>query len=440
MGKYSNIVLAENGVILGALKPTSLQDDFHRILLSGAKYAYPAPQDKIAISDGAGMRRMAENFFETHKEAWDKETLATYIFERVSGLALPTAREIATRFIAQNEPLDMFIVRFCEDEPSNPYLAVQNGAYTDFFAFPIEGGEPVSALHIAEDKFYHAKESKKSFADKKRRLEASVRALKKKAGKRLQETVERIAEAEKAEENRIKGELLTANLYRIQKGEKSVQLENWYDPDCATIKIALDPLLSPAQNAQRFFKIYAKQKRALEILVPMREKEEAELAYADSVLASIYSAEEAEDFKEIEVELIEAGLLRAPKARVGAKKKDMPVPFREFEKDGFTVLVGRNNIQNDRLVRTASADDIWLHTQKYHSAHAVIVTEGKKVPDEVIGFAAQICAYYSDGRDGGKIPVDYCKRKFVKKPNKSRAGFVTYTDYKTVLVEGKLPR
>ena len=113
------------------------------------------------------------------------------------------------------------------------------------------------------------------------------------------------------------------------------------------------------------------------------------------------------------------------------------MPFREFEHNGFKIYAGRNNLQNDRLLRLADGDDMWLHTQKYHSSHVIIVTQGGQVRDEVLLRAAEICAYYSDGRDGDKIPVDYCKRKFVKKPSKSKAGFVVYTDYKTVLVEGK---
>ena len=101
------------------------------------------------------------------------------------------------------------------------------------------------------------------------------------------------------------------------------------------------------------------------------------------------------------------------------------------------IFAGRNNLQNDRLLRMASPDDIWLHTQKYHSSHVIIVTDGGQVRDETLLYAAEICAYYSDGKDGDKIPVDYCKRKYVRKPNKSKAGFVTYTDYKTILVKPK---
>ena len=119
----------------------------------------------------------------------------------------------------------------------------------------------------------------------------------------------------------------------------------------------------------------------------------------------------------------------------GRKKPPKITPFREFTADGFKILAGRNNLQNDRLLKSVSQNDLWLHTQGYHSSHVVIVCEGKDVPDGVIKTAAEICAYYSDGRAGTKIPVDYTRRKFVKKPPHSNAGFVIYTDYKTALVD-----
>lgn len=138
------------------------------------------------------------------------------------------------------------------------------------------------------------------------------------------------------------------------------------------------------------------------------------------------------DLKEIEEELISLGLLR--EKRNVKKKKETEIPFRKFDAGGFTVLAGRNNIQNDRLLKSLSPSDIWLHTQKYHSSHVAVISEGKKVPEEVILRAAEICAYYSEAKNGDKVPVDYCERKFVKKPPKSPAGFVIYTDYNTILV------
>ncbi len=445
MGKYSNIILTENGVILGALKTTALENDSHRVLLPGAKYLYPAPQDKISPFDRAGMRSILENYLSTHAENRDGETLALYLFDRVSGLALPTAREIVRRAEKENFPCDIlspaaktplweFVGDFCQNEPCNACIKTENGAMTDFFAFPVAGGEEKASLCKAEDEFFTARESKKGFENQKRKLESALRALKKKQTKKLQETLERIKEADKAEEYRVKGELLTANLYRIQKGDTEITLENWYSETAEPIKIALDSTMPPAKNAQRYFKIYNKHKRAKEILTPLLKNLESEIDYTDSVASAIAAAESPLDLKEIETELMEMGLLRAPKERVGGKKKEIAIPFREYEYRGMKIYAGRNNLQNDRLLRAASPDDIWLHTQKYHSSHVIIVTDGGQVCDEVLLYAAEICAYYSDGRQGDKIPVDYCKRKFVKKPSKSKAGFVTYTDYKTLLV------
>lgn len=445
MGKYSNVVLTEKGVILGALKTTALESENHRLLLAGVKYEYPAPQDKLSPFDGAGMRSRLQNYLSTHADGWEKEELSLFLFENVAGLAMPTAREIVRRAAERNQgadilserakiPLWEFVGEFCQNEPNRPCLKMQNGGYADFFAFPVAGGVETPSLCKAEDEFYTARESKKGFEDKKRKLETTVRNLKKKQTKKLQETLERLKDAEKAEEYRIKGELLTANLYKLEKGMKEVELENWYSPDMEKVKIALDATMPPSKNAQRYFKTYNKYKRAKEILTPMLQKEESEIDYTDSVGAAIAAAETELDLKEIETELMEMGLLRAPKERVGGKKKEQAIPFREYEHGGMKIYAGRNNIQNDRLLRAAAPEDIWLHTQKYHSSHVIIVTDGGQVRDETLLFAAEICAYYSDGKDGDKIPVDYCKRKFVKKPSKSKAGFVTYTDYKTILV------
>ena len=435
MGKYSNVVLTEKDVVLGALKTTALMDENHRVLFAGAKYVYPAPQDKISPFDGAGMRSLIAGFEEMYPEGFDEEALAKHVFEHVQGLALPTAREIVRRANKVKMPLWAFIDEFCLHEPCDPCVQYENGTAKDFFAFKVAGGKEMPSLCKAEDEYYYSRESKKGFEDKKRKLESGARTLKKKASKRLQDVLERLREAEKAEENRIKGELLTANLYRMERGQKCIELETWYEPDGKTIKIALDSQLSPAKNAQKYFKIYNKQKRAKEVLTPMKEAEEKELDYADSVLALIAVSETDEDLKEIEKELIEAGLLKEPKARAGGKKKEEISSFREYEYDGMKILLGRNNVQNDKLLRLASPEDIWLHAQKYHSAHAIIITEGRQVRDETLLRAAELCAYYSSGRDSDKLPIDYCKRKFVKKPPRSRAGFVVYTDYKTVMVK-----
>ena len=212
------------------------------------------------------------------------------------------------------------------------------------------------------------------------------------------------------------------------------QLLNYYDENCPTVKITLDKTLTPAQNAQRYFKKYNKQKRTLLALAPQKAEVESELQYINSMISSIFRAENLLDLIEIEEELKDYGLIKVENTK---KKIVKTSPFRTFVYQSFTIYAGRNNIQNDRLLKNSSPDDLWLHTQKYHSSHVIIKTDKKSVPDEVKLFAAELCAYFSDGKDGDKIPVDICERKFVKKPSKAKAGFVIYTDYTTLLVTPK---
>ena len=229
---------------------------------------------------------------------------------------------------------------------------------------------------------------------------------------------------------RLKGELLTANLYALSRGMTSCELVNYYDEAGGTIRISLDAQLTPAQNAQAYYRRYQKQKRTLEALAPQEAETRKELAYLDSLAPMLASAENADDLKAAEEELTEAGLLKAQPERRGKKKPE--IPFRTYEKKGFSVYAGRSNVQNDRLVRQSAPDDVWLHARNLHSAHVVIASRGRKVPQDVLAFAAGVCAKYSAGR-GDKIPVDCCPVKNVRKPKGGKAGFVTYTNFETVL-------
>ena len=436
MGKYSNLVLTENGFIVGALKPSSLDGGNARPIFTGVKYVNPTPQEKLSPFDTDALKERIKAF-SAAQEGEDSEAWAKFLFENVAGLALPTARELLKKQ-PRGKDLAEFILEACKGIWYQPCLVKTMGEPTDFFAFPVLGGEERESVLKAADEYYTYKEDGRLFAEKKRRLESVVRALEKKQGKKVAELTEKLAAAENADEQRIKGELLTANLYQIERGAKWVEVQNWYKEGCPTVKIALDPTLSPQKNAQKYFKAYTKAKRAREFLTPMLKEAKRETAYTAGVLSSVLLSETDEDLKEIETELIGLGLIRPPKDKVGAKKPP-EIPFREFFCEGFRILVGRNNLQNDRLVRNAAPNDIWLHTQKYHSSHVIIVSEGKKVPDSVIKRAAELCAYYSEARGGEKIPVDYCEKRFVKKPNKAKAGFVVYTDYQTALVNSGIP-
>jgi predicted ribosome quality control (RQC) complex YloA/Tae2 family protein len=230
------------------------------------------------------------------------------------------------------------------------------------------------------------------------------------------------------------GELITANIWQIQKGMDKVKVTNYYDENGSETTILLDKQLTPAQNAQKYYKKYAKQKRTITALTEQKIDVENKLDYLKTITTAIETADRLDDFTEVEEELILLELIK-PQDDGKKKKKQALPPYREYFFDDFKIIAGRNNIQNERLTKNLNTDDIWLHTQKYHSTHVGIVTNGRKVPDKVLEIAAEICAYYSDGKEGKKIPVDYTLKKYVKKPPKSNTGFVIYTDYKTVLVD-----
>ena len=287
----------------------------------------------------------------------------------------------------------------------------------------------------AQTAYYSYILTKKTFTEAKRKLLNALSATVKKLEKRLATINQKLFDCRDMESVKRKGELITANIYAVKRGMDSFEAVNYYDENCKKIKIALDKTLSPAENAQRYYKKYAKLKRtALTVSVQKRETEE-EIYYLNSINSHICAAESLCDLEEIEEELKALNILKD--AQTGKKKVVKTSPFRLYNIDGFKVVAGRNNIQNDRLVKSLSPQDMWLHTQNYHSSHVAVITEGKAVPNNVLLAAAEICAYYSDGRGGGKIPVDYTYKKFVKKPPKANAGFVVYTDYKTVLAEAE---
>ena len=420
MGKYSNLILTENGVILGALKMTALEENYKRVLFAGVPYALPAPQDKInPLSDELPV--LLSSFL--------GGDLGEFLFLNVSGLARPTAQMIADGFSGGD--LTEHVRGFLFSGETEPCLLYRNGTPVDFFAKRREGAIPCRSLSEAQDVLYTAKESAKAFEDQKRKLSSAIRNHKKKEEKKLALLVDRLRECADSERNRCCGELLTANLYRIKQGMSSCTVVNYYEESCPELNIPLDETLSPSQNAQRYFKKYNKQKRTVQAVTPQKEQTERELAYSESVLSAIERAENPVDLAEIEEELIDLGLIKFQ----GRKRKEVITPFRVFEIEGFRIVAGRNNKQNDRLLKSARAGDLWLHAQKYHSSHVIVFSEGKTVPPSVLLAAAEICARYSDGNKGGKVAIDYCDRRFVKKPPKSPLGFVLYTDYATILVE-----
>ncbi len=239
-----------------------------------------------------------------------------------------------------------------------------------------------------------------------------------------------------AEKDRFKlwGDLISANIYRIQKGDSSAEVENFYEEGCPTVSIELDMRKTPAQNAQRYYSEYKKCVTAEEKLAGQIEKGEEELAYLDSVFDALTRAESENDIIQLRLELVQQGYIRSGGSKAKPPKALPPIEYRSS--DGYTILVGRNNCQNDQLtLKFAEKTDIWLHTQTITGSHVIIVTEGETPPDKTIEEAAVIAAVSSKGRNSTLVPVDYCLARYVKKPSGAKPGKVIFTNYKTAFVK-----
>lgn len=468
MGKYSNLILCEKGIILGALKSTPLEENNKRILFSGAKYNLPQPQNKISPFDSENVKNLVKNFY-----GGDVYNFSKYIFDNVLGLAYSSAEIIAqdffnntTKIETKNNIADAIIKtndqivdvniktsdRIAEDfaeflknhidcDDLKPIVAYDNEKPVDFYCadskFIAYDKKYFDNILTAQQAYYTLKNSIKTFLDKKKKLENAISARKKKEEKKLAILLDRKQSCNNIETNRIYGELITSNIYALKNQQEYCEVVNYYDENCQTIKIPLDKSLTPSGNAQKYYKKYNKQKRTLVAVEPQIQSVNQELDYISSIVGAINYAENVEDLTEIENELLDNETLKNRQTKTVKKIKENIIPFRKFLYNGYEILVGRNNIQNERLLKFAKDNDVWLHTQKYHSSHVIILTNGKSLKDvdqSVLLFAGELCAYFSEAKDGSKVPIDYCERKFVKKPPKTPSGFVTYTNFNSFLV------
>lgn len=422
MGKYSNAVLTENGIILGALKTTSIGENTKRVLFGGVKYVPPEPQDKVSPEDLSGLEKVMQNA---------SGDIAKHICNNVKGIAYATALDMCETFGDKISAKDIYGYIF--KAPPEACVTYVNGEPNDF-KVRAHGGEKklYPSVLKAQSAYYSYVSAKRLFNEKKNKLDGALNSAVKKLEKRLAGIAEKLEECRDAENVKLKGELITANIYALERGMESFKAVNYYDPEGGTINISLDKTLTPSQNAQKYYKRYAKLKRTNESVTAQKLEADEKLDYLNSIRAHICAAEVLFDLEEIEEELTAQVLLKKVETR---KKKTATPPYRTYFFEGFKIIAGRNNLQNERLTKGLAPEDLWLHTQKYHSSHVGVIADGKSIPDEVIRVAAEICAHYSDGKEGNKIPVDYTKKKFVKKPPKSNAGFVIYTDYSTVLVD-----
>ncbi len=455
MGRTSNLILVgEDGRVIDCLRRVDFTMSERRPVLPGLRYELPPKQDKCSPEtiDPALLERHL-------REKQDQLTLDRFLLEEFFGLSPLLCRELALRCLGRTDglisgDLERLSGRIAEEisalcaGPWVPTLLRRpDGRNFDFSCVPITQYEGAIDRESREDfstlldDYYAARDSADRIRQKAQTMHHTVAKLRDRTRRKLANQQQELTATYDRERLRQLGDIVTANLYQMERGQVRLSATDFYDPEMKTIDIPLNPALSPQQNAAKFYKDYAKAKNAEKILTQQIAKGEEELSYFLSVLDALERAETERDLAEIREELLAGGYLHE---RGGKKRMKLPAarPMAFLSSDGFPILVGRNNRQNDELtLRTAGKTDYWLHVQKTPGSHVIILCDGQVPPDSTVTEAMELAAFYSQARAGQGVPVDCAKVRDVKKPNGAKPGMVIYEHYYTGFVspDPKLP-
>ena len=444
IGNQSNIILVDDkGKTIDAVRRSDIETA-KRLIHPGAAYTYPEPQGKLDITE-CTLESVYEEILRSDC-ALSKALISTF-----DGLSPLICREIAYRAYGDD-------IEACTAKDSSALLRAlneikhdiidgkptllcdENGAPADFSYTDIgQYGERYQRIEYNSfgellDAFY----SKRELHARMQRAAGDILKLVNnalsRAIKRLALRREELRGCADRERFRIYGELIKANLYAIENGSRRAVVQNYYDPELSEIEIPLDPALTPANNAAKYFKEYKKSYTAEQTLTALTAQDEKEIEYLESVLDALSRSESMAELAEIREELAESGYL--PQKNEQKKKKTVSSPIKEYtSKEGYRILVGKNNRQNDEITtRIAAKNDLWFHVKNIAGSHVLVCCGGEAVSDETVLFAARLAAFHSKASASSQVPVDYTRVKFVKKPNGAKAGMVIYTTNQTVYV------
>ena len=442
MGRTCNLYLLDpEGRILDCLRRVGLDVSSQRPALPGLNYQYPNPVEKenpATFED-----------YEALLSCPGADLLSQRVMDSFGGLSPLVCREAAiyaagdmdARPAAQEIPrvaakLQEFFWNYLEN-PAPYYYADEKGTPRQFAFCPLtQYGSYRQAASFQElmDSFYVLRDRADAMRQKGQALRKTVTNLCQRLQRKMALQEKELAATYDRERLRQLGDIVTANLHRITKGQKLLQAEDFYDPDMKTVEIPLSEILSPQQNAAKFYKDYTRMKNAEKELSRQLELGEQELSYLQSVLEELNRAQTDADLEEIRQELAEGGYVRQDTTKKRMRqKKQQPMCFEST--DGYLIYVGRNNRQNEELTfKMARKDDIWLHAQKVHGSHVIISCGGTQPPDDTVTQAAQLAAHYAEAAGGQNIPVDVTNVKQVKKTPGGKPGMVIYHTYRTVIV------
>ena len=441
MGRTCNLyLLSPEGRIIDCLRRIGLDESAKRSALPGLNYQAPEPITKVHPA-------VAENYVNFFNKP-GPDLIADRLMDSFGGLSPLVCREAALFAAgstdARPDPRDEDIIAeklqlfFAEhiNHPKPCYYSLSDGTPKQFAFCPIrQYGEYKEAESFGQllDLYYTVRDQKDAMRQKSQAVRKTVQNLCTRLTRKIAIQETELEATYDRERLRQLGDIVTANIHKIKKGQTTVSCEDFYDEDMKIIDIPISPILSPQQNAARFYKDYTRMKNAEKELTKQLELGEHELFYLKSVLEELSRAQTDAELEEIRRELQEGGYIRADAGKKKMKQSKVP-PMRFESTDGYPIYVGRNNRQNEELTfRLARKDDIWCHASKVHGSHVIISCGGTTPPDDTITQAAQLAAYYAETSGGQNIPVDVTAVKQVKKILGGKPGMVIYHSYKTVI-------
>ncbi|MGI6498767.1 MAG: Rqc2 family fibronectin-binding protein [Oscillospiraceae bacterium] len=451
MGRHSNLILVHgDGRIADCLRRVDIEMSPKRQVLPGLYYRLPPAQEK---QNPLEMTEQA--LAEALDRAPGEQKAADALLSSFGGLSPFLCREVAYRAGGDVD------VRLCQVDRQGLLAAltqlldqVKQGAFTPCML--LLDGQPKeftcirprqyegyltlreeSSFSALLDSFYALREARERIASKSGDLRRGAASARERAMRKVAAQKKELAEAAERDTYRVWGDLITSSLHQIKKGAPSFVTADYYQETCPDVKIPLDPLLTPQQNAARYYKRYQKAKTAAQVLTEQIRRGEADVVYLDSVLEALSKAEKEQDLQEIREELLEGGYLKR-KGKPGKAKEKKPAPGQPLSfvsSAGRPILVGKNNTQNDQLtLKTAFKSDLWFHVQKRPGSHVILQCEGQPPDEGSILEAALLAAYFSSAQEGENVPVDYTQVRHVKKPKGARPGMVIYETYQTLYV------
>ena len=450
MGRCSNlIIISHEGRIIDSIKRVDEDMSRERMVLPGMKYTLPPRGDRLNFLT-ASPEEMIQHLREAQPAELSKALIR--VFEGISPIL---AREwaffagrgvhIESDTISEDQLTRLlFAIKRTKEQLENGECCfsaamTKEGMLKDFsfirlsqFGTLMITKEFASASELL-DHYYYERDNAARTKQRANDLFKLLVNLIDRTERRIAVQREELSACAEKDKYRLYGDLISANIYRITKGDKKAVLENFYDESCPQTEIELDVRKTPAQNAQMYYAEYKKCVTAEEKLTDRIEKGTEELQYLDSVFDALSRANSENDIIQLRLELREQGYIKYAGGKAKPPKALPPIEYKSS--DGYTILVGRNNHQNDQLtLKFAEKTDIWLHTQTITGSHVIIVTDGETPPDKTIEEAAIIAAVNSNGRNSTLVPVDYCLARYVKKPSGAKPGKVIFTNYKTAFV------